>query len=605
MAMHAVPLSALLTQAVGSDGTALQAWILLALNKKRDGDGTLFQQLVEKIERNTDLVEQAVLVTCLSRCTASLQIRKNDEITLVVLQRCFRANTPLTAAVEAFAVNCVSVNADLLVSILHELVKHFVKYDLLAATPPKNEAEAAGRSARGVWRPEEAAEEAQIARDVHRVVQRVLETFPTGTMSFLDQLVQAYPHRVKRLPEQRAYLANILHVISYQPQLLTDILRNVTDRLIKIDVEVDPQKLEALHTGVIDVADDDEMFGLEVEETSEERQKMLENAEKLDYMMLILLQFFRSIFENKHVEAAEHDKFFEAVLVTFQATVFTTFRSKYSQFLIFYGCSYRSNYSSQLLQSLFRTAVAKDQPDTQRHSAVSYLGSFVARSKHLKLSIVEAALQMMKSWILEYMDKECPDAQGPDPNHHSLFYSLVQSLFYVLCFRLPQLMGAENGKFDTLKFDMRLDDIVRCALNPLKVIDQKIANKFMTLAVKHKFITWKVLRPLLEHNKTIVVNGLQEFEDEHTFFPFDKYNLPHSRHFIDPIYQGWEEVSTISDDIFSEDDVASAGGWPGEGSEGAEESIAMSLTSQLSLRCERVRIGVFFFLGVAEQSVDV
>jgi len=50
--------------------------------------------------------------------------------------------------------------------------------------------------------------------------------------------------------------------------------------------------------------------------------------------------------------------------------------------------------------------------------------------------------------------------------------------------------------------------------------------------------TWRqVLRPLLEHNKTIVVNGLQEFEDEHTFFPFDKYNLPHSRHFIDPIYQ--------------------------------------------------------------------
>jgi len=41
MAMHAVPLSALLTQAVGSDGTALQAWILLALNKKRDGDGEM------------------------------------------------------------------------------------------------------------------------------------------------------------------------------------------------------------------------------------------------------------------------------------------------------------------------------------------------------------------------------------------------------------------------------------------------------------------------------------------------------------------------------------------------------------------------------------
>ena len=265
----------------------------------------MFQQLVDCVDRNTDLAEQAALIGCLSRCTASLHKKKHSDLTCMVLQRGFRANEHLASAVEAFAVNCVSANADLLASILNELVKHLAKFDLLAATPPETEAEGAGRAVRMAHMTEaEMQEHAQIARDVHRVVRRVLETFPTGTMSFLDHLVQAYPHRVKRVAEQRAYLANILHVTSYQPQLLPDILACVTERLIKIDVEVDPQKLEALNTGVIDVADD-ELFGLEIEETSEERKKMLENAEKLDTMMLILLQFLRSIFGDRGV-AKDH-----------------------------------------------------------------------------------------------------------------------------------------------------------------------------------------------------------------------------------------------------------------------------------------------------------
>lgn len=220
----------------------------------------------------------------------------------MVLQRGFRAHEQLTSAIEAFAVNCVSANADLLASILHELVKHFTRFDLLAATSPETKAEAEGRAVRMAHMTEaDIQDHAQIARDVHRVMQRVLETVPTGTRPFLDQLVQAYPHRVKRVAEQRAYLANILHVTSYQPQLLPDILACVTERLIKIDVEVDPQVLEALNTGAIDVADDDALFGLEMEETSEERKKMLENAEKLDSMMLIILQFLRSIFADRGV----------------------------------------------------------------------------------------------------------------------------------------------------------------------------------------------------------------------------------------------------------------------------------------------------------------
>ena len=74
--------------------------------------------------------------------------------------------------------------------------------------------------------------------------------------------------------------------------------------------------------------------------------------------------------------------------------------------------------------------------------------------------------------------------------------SLVQALFDTLCFRLPQLMASDNAaKFETfLRLELRLQDIVLCPLNPLKVIDQAVGAKFVTLAVKYRLIQTQVKR---------------------------------------------------------------------------------------------------------------
>ena len=74
--------------------------------------------------------------------------------------------------------------------------------------------------------------------------------------------------------------------------------------------------------------------------------------------------------------------------------------------------------------------------------------------------------------------------------------SLVQALLYTLCFRLPQLMASDNAaKFETfLRLELRLQDIVLCPLNPLKVIDQAVGAKFVTLAVKYRLIQTQVKR---------------------------------------------------------------------------------------------------------------
>jgi RNA polymerase I-specific transcription initiation factor RRN3 len=222
-----------------------------------------------------------------------------------------------------------------------------------------------------------------------------------------------------------------------------------------------------------------------MEETSEERKKMLDNADKLDSMMLILLRFLRGILASNSGAAREHkDWTWGALREAFHARVLTTFRSKYTQFVFFYACSFQTQSSSDLLQSLIVKIIDNKLADTARHSAGnpnpqpphpspltphpspltphpspltphpsplnpkpysarhhtgSYLGSFLARARFLRLSNVVLSLRLLVTWILEYMDKQCPMVQGPDPNHHSLFYSLVQALLYVLCFRLPQV----------------------------------------------------------------------------------------------------------------------------------------------------------------------
>merc|ERR1712216_221931 len=139
--------------------------------------------------------------------------------------------------------------------------------------------------------------------------------------------------------------------------------------------------------------------------------------------------------------------------------------------------------------------------------------------------------------------------------------------------RLPQIMASEDKKSESfVRLEMRLHDLVLCPLNPLKVIDQKVAQMFVHFAVKYRLIQTEALKDLRDYNKTIIIAGLSDFLEDCSFFPFDNYNLPVSRLMFEGanncIYQVWGDCSEA---VLSEDEAASSG-WArdGEGSEGAE-----------------------------------
>ena len=59
----------------------------------------------------------------------------------------------------------------------------------------------------------------------------------------------------------------------------------------------------------------------------------------------------------------------KALLATFQAKILTTFRSKYSQYLIFYACHFQTQYSKDFLQALILIVISSEYPDGIRHAA--------------------------------------------------------------------------------------------------------------------------------------------------------------------------------------------------------------------------------------------
>lgn len=150
-----------------------------------------------------------------------------------------------------------------------------------------------------------------------------------------------------------------------------------------------------------------------------------------------------------------------------------------------------------------------------------------------------------------------------------------------------------DTKLETMvKLELRLDMIVACRLNPLKVVSTAVADQFVKVALQHKALDRSLLSPIIKRNAKTFVRGAEELADEIGFFPFDPYLLAASKVHIDTIYQDWQGLADSDGD---DDEWAAGIGSNSEHSaslssrhqsmqdQETEESIAMSLSSQLSL----------------------
>ncbi|KDQ15362.1 hypothetical protein BOTBODRAFT_54658 [Botryobasidium botryosum FD-172 SS1] len=276
---------------------------------------------------------------------------------------------------------------------------------------------------------------------------------------------------------------------------------------------------------------------------------------------------------------------FLALLAIFDRTIIRTFKSRYTQFLLFWYSSLDPEFTD-LFQGLLvsKALFEADQPAVTRVAAASYVASYVSRAQFVDRDsarrVVGLLCEYLASQLDLYADPYANDfASASQP---TVFFAVSQAIFLIFCFRWRDLVeedevDVEDSVFGGMsssgkkKWIPELDVIQRVItspLNPLKVCSPNVVRQFARVAQSTDFI---YCYSILETNRRteygmppstpLHTNYQRPFTSSHavmardhtvvadlnTFFPFDPYRLPLSYRYIEGVYREWASVALDED----------------------------------------------------------
>lgn len=338
----------------------------------------------------------------------------------------------------------------------------------------------------------------EIVDRIHYTLQFILDLVPTAIFSTLfPALVAEFPHKSERKQAHKNYMRNLLRVVEYAPALRNKLLAMLTDRVIKVDVEiqVDLDELEEDEGEVLEAElvgnmlenikdntvieeDDDSDGGEEYDEDSDSDavHNIKETVDKLDTMLEILFDHYSKSFPGKSTEDPSMHSIdtFELLLRSFDTTVLPTYRSRYTQFLLFWASQKSPRFSDQFCASILEKALDNSRPQATRQAAAAYIASFVARAKFMPQKDVRVVVRLICRWLGAFVDERSPECRGPDVSRWGGFYSVCQAVMYIFCFRWRDLKEEEEDEFGVVEGRWTsglevLGKVITSKFNPLKV----------------------------------------------------------------------------------------------------------------------------------------
>ncbi|KAK4705164.1 RNA polymerase I-specific transcription initiation factor RRN3, partial [Phenoliferia sp. Uapishka_3] len=291
---------------------------------------------------------------------------------------------------------------------------------------------------------------------------------------------------------------------------------------------------------------------------------------------------------------------FRTLLDIFDRTLLRTFKTRNTQFILFYLCSLNTDSSDHFIGVLLGRALYEvDAPAVTRVAAAGYVASFISRAKFVDVGMARKVVRLLCQFLEGQMDDQASGVGGGQ--HLPVFYAVAQAVFYIFCFRWKDLL--DEGDDDDIVLEpgrrwmMGLESVkkaVSSSFNPLKVCAQPVVNQFATIAHKTNFLYCYAildtnrrttsresmtlapptgprgpLRTLSEPTRTSTAlptvhsanqpRQLLVAEEMDSFFPFDPFRLPLSSKFIDNIYNDWvseEDGSSSEAESDSDEDTS-------------------------------------------------
>eukprot|EP00850_Spirogloea_muscicola_P015330 SM000116S24251 [mRNA] locus=s116:305748:310367:+ [translate_table: standard] len=416
---------------------------------------------------------------------------------------------------------------------------------------------------------QEMAKRDEVLGRVHGSLRQVMELVPTATLRLQPIVLQHMPHRRLEKEFLCLYLESMFRLAetcSCTP-LREQLLAAIIDRLIEIDVEIrwedivasdDAKKVYLFHMDLENGEEGpdshpgnhhEDLGALQTQSVAEgfggascgKVPTLDEMADKMDFIMEMAF-----VHIQRRVSKGELAQVHETLTRSFQLTILDTYKSKFTQFLLYYFYSLAPQHFSQsyiyLLHNLISTPT---HSSNTRMAAAAYLASFLSRAKYLSLQTVSSALDRLAAWCVTYvdrvskMDRSLLGSPRLPANEaarlHSVFYSAFQALLYTLCFRLAQL-AADPATITALQ-SLPLHRLFNDKLKPLEMCTDAVVQEYDRQVVLLKLDG--LPRPP-SSNERLLASRFGGENQLDTFFPFDPYMLQQSARFITPHFQRWQ-----------------------------------------------------------------
>ncbi|ROT39785.1 RNA polymerase I-specific transcription initiation factor rrn3 [Sodiomyces alkalinus F11] len=465
---------------------------------------------------------------------------------------------------------------------------------------------------------------------LHAGLRYLLKVFPAASSLLRTLIVSKFPFADDAPRTHVAYVKNLLRLGEYAEELDLDMIDLILQRLVAIDVQmqVDLEDLDdelttsvayalgqsspsASWEGDEDAPDDDEDDNESVDsdesdldEHEEKVRTVKGHIEKLDAVLDTLFEHYAPHF----VDPESDDAYYRYALLvqSFGKNVLPTYKSRHTQFLLFHFGQLSDRLRDTFVGSLMHIFTSQTRPAFVRQAAATYLAGFVARGAHVPAELVRTIFNLLLARMKAYRIKHDAQARGPDMKRHQLYYAQVQAALYMFCFRWRDLivsapefvdaddpasyLGHELGWMQGLKEE--LSSHVYCRMNPLKICSPAIVEEFATLT--HKLGLMYIF-PRVEENKRIRLSqfvsdtygnggalrdtaGGPRGEEDHQldpYFPFDPYQLPVSKRWMQGNYVQYQSVPGLNVAV-EDDDSDESGGEDGHDTDVVDDTATAS-----------------------------
>ena len=227
----------------------------------------------------------------------------------------------------------------------------------------------------------------RIQARVHETLKSILRYSPMASSFLAPVISSTFPFSNDSAKTHVEYIRNIFTVTDYAPEIRGEILALVTDKLCKIDAQMqmdmddmdDDLEERLVNDAIHDEEDDDNLSdagSVSSEESLDPEEQRLKDIKdmmlKLDSVMDVQFSYYASIFDKRDVK--ESDRIYQTLLAQFQSIIIpTSITSSLSQ---------RQSHTQSLLLPSHLTSL----PNTTQHNAPTLTNQIPRVSNYSYLS---------------------------------------------------------------------------------------------------------------------------------------------------------------------------------------------------------------------------